>query len=76
MVDIKDSNGDIKPYKNNPWYWEYKGSPILLRGASDSHNLFQWTGKQLTDHLDLLLSIGGNFVRNTMSDREPLNVYV
>jgi hypothetical protein len=75
MVDFKDSNGDIKPYKNNPWYWEYKGSPILLRGASDSHNLFQWTGKQLTDHLDLLLSIGGNFVRNTMSDREPLNVY-
>jgi hypothetical protein len=47
----------------------------LLLGASDEDNLFQWTDNVLTDHLDLLASAGGNYVRNTMSDRDPGNVY-
>ena len=65
----------VRPYDKNPWYWEYQGEPILLRGGSDDDNLFQWTGSKLTDHLDLLISVGGNYVRNTMSDREQSNVY-
>lgn len=65
----------IKPYTNNLWYWQYRGEPVLLIGGTDDDNLFQWTGKKLTDHLDLLVSVGGNYVRNTMSDRDEGNVY-
>lgn len=67
--------GAIKPYDKNPWYWQYQGEPVVLIGGSDEDNLFQWTGKKLTDHLDLLVSAGGNYVRNTMSDRDEGNVY-
>jgi hypothetical protein len=66
LVNDEDA---IQPYQNNPWYWQYKGEPVMLLGASDRDNLWQWTGKQLTDHLDLMQSVGGNYVRNTMSDR-------
>ena len=59
----------IQPYRNNPWYWEYKGEPIMLVGASDRDNLWQWTGDVLIDQLNLIQSVGGNYVRNTMSDR-------
>lgn len=77
---IKETEGEstafspIRPYTDNPWYWEYHGEPILLKGGSDDDNLFQWTGKTLTDHLDLLASVGGNYVRNTMSNRDRENV--
>lgn len=67
--------GGIRHYRDNPWYWEYRGEPVLLRGGSDDDNLFQWTGERLADHLDLLVSVGGNYVRNTMSDRDADNVY-
>ncbi|MEX0601480.1 MAG: hypothetical protein WD205_12595, partial [Rhodothermales bacterium] len=63
--------GAIQPYQDNPWYWQYEGEPIMLIGGSEDDNLFQWTGSELTDHLDLLQSVGGNYVRNTMSDRDP-----
>ncbi|MEX2401204.1 MAG: hypothetical protein WD423_10560 [Rhodothermales bacterium] len=69
------ASSPIQPYDENPWYWEYEGEPILLRGGTDDDNLFQWTGDKLTDHLDLLVSVGGNYVRNTMSDRDEGNVY-
>jgi hypothetical protein len=65
----------IRPYSKNPWYWEYKQQPILLRGGSDNDNLWQWTGSKLTEHLDLLISVGGNYVRNTMSDRDEGDIY-
>jgi hypothetical protein len=70
------SDGDgIRPYSANPYYWQYKGKPILLIGASDKDNLWQWTGPQLTDHLDLMRSVGGNYVRNTMSDRNEGDIF-
>lgn len=65
----------IKIFNDRAWYWQYKNQPIILRGGTDDDNLFQWTGTQLTDHLDLLSSVGGNYVRNTMSDRDEGNVY-
>ena len=67
--------GRIRPYPKNPRYWQLKGKPVLLLGGSDDDNLFQWTGKRLTDQLDLLASVGGNYVRNTMSSRDAGNVW-
>lgn len=63
----KDSS--IKPWKENPHYWQYKGKPVLLLGASDNDNLFQ--NSNLESHLDSLRTVGGNYIRNTMSDRDP-----
>lgn len=51
------------------------GEPVVLIGGSDDDNLFQWTGRQLTDHLDLLVSVGSNYLINTMSDRDSGSVY-
>ncbi|MFO7658184.1 MAG: DUF6298 domain-containing protein [Bacteroidales bacterium] len=73
-ISSSDYQG-IKIYDQNPWYWQYQDKPIVLRGGSDDDNLFQWTGEKLTGHLDLLASVGGNYLRNTMSDRDEGNLY-
>jgi len=65
----------VQPAAEHPFYWEYEGEPVVLIGGSDDDNLFQWTGDRLTDHLDRLASVGGNYVRNTMSDRDEDDVY-
>jgi hypothetical protein len=57
----------IRPYARNPRYWQYKGEPVLLLGGSKDDNLFQIP--DLKEHLDLLASVGGNYIRNTMSAR-------
>ncbi|MGH9160511.1 MAG: hypothetical protein ACRD2X_11085 [Vicinamibacteraceae bacterium] len=62
--------GGIAPWPENRSYWQYNGRPILLLGGSDDDNLFQWPGEMLRPQLDLLRSVGGNYVRNTMSDRK------
>jgi hypothetical protein len=59
----------IRPWRSNPRYWEYKGRPTLLLGGSDDDNLFQWPAARLDSQLSLLRRVGGNYVRNTMSDR-------
>jgi hypothetical protein len=61
----------IQPWSENPYYWTYKGQPVLLLGATDDDNLFQLPN--LKSHLDSLHAIGGNYVRNTMSDRDEGN---
>jgi hypothetical protein len=58
----------IRPYDNNPYYWQYKGEPVLLLGGSWQDNLFNHP-EGLEEHLDLLVSVGGNYIRNTMSSR-------
>jgi hypothetical protein len=63
----------IQPYAKNPRYWQYKGSPVLLIGGSKEDNLFQIP--DLEEHLDLLVSAGGNYIRNTMSSRDEGNVF-
>jgi hypothetical protein len=70
-----NNDNSIRPYSKNPWYWEYKGEPIMLIGASDRDNLWQWTGQVLTDQLDRMKAAGGNYVRNTMSDRNEGDTY-
>lgn len=63
----------IRPDAENPQYWAYNGKEILLLGGSREDNLFQIT--DLEEHLDLLKSCGGNYVRNTMSSRDEGNVW-
>ncbi len=67
----QDEDG-IQPWAKNPAYWQHKGKPVLLLGASDDDNLFQWPADKLEPHLDSMKSIGANYVRNTMSDRVDL----
>jgi len=67
------STKTIEIYKSNPAYWQYDGEPILLLGGSKDDNLFQIPN--LKEHLDLLKSVGGNYVRNTMSSRDQGNVW-
>jgi hypothetical protein len=58
----------IMIYPENPFYFQYRGKPILLMGATDYHNIFQ--RDDLVDELEKLKSSGGNYVRNTMASRE------
>jgi hypothetical protein len=58
----------IKPYTLNKAYWQYEGKPVLLLGATDNDNLFQ--NSNMKTHLDSLKEVGGNYIRNTMSDRD------
>ena len=69
-----DNDGRIRPYTENPFYWQYKGQPVLLIGGSWQDNLFNHPTR-LAEHLDTLAAVGGNFVRNTMSTREQGNLW-
>lgn len=66
------AQGGIKVFSENPFYWEYKGSPVLLIGGTQDDNLFQIEGVRA--HLQLLKSIGGNYIRCTMSSRDEGNL--
>lgn len=58
----------IQPYQANPFYWQYKNAPVLLLGGSVEDNLYQID--HVEEHLDLLASVGGNYVRCTISCRD------
>jgi hypothetical protein len=64
----------IRPWTENPWYWQYRGKPILLLGGSKDDNLFQIP--DLRQHLDEITRAGGNYIRNTMSDRVDLGLEI
>ncbi len=68
--NISHENNRIKPWAENHWYWQFNGEPVLLLGASSDDNLFQWPSEILIPHLDSMKSVGANYVRNTMSDRQ------
>jgi hypothetical protein len=63
----------IQSSNRHPQYWSYNGEEILLLGGSVEDNLFQIP--DLKEHLDLLVEVGGNYVRNTMSSRDEGNVW-
>ncbi len=67
VANAADSADGITPYAKNPRYWQYHGQPVLLLGGSDDDNLFQLP--ELKEHLDAIRKAGGNYIRNTMSDR-------
>ena len=73
LCSENSDNNSIRPFTENPRYWQYKGSPVLLLGGSGDDNLFQYPG--LEEHLDLLQSVGGNYIRNTMSSRDSVNYW-
>ena len=56
-----------------PSYWQFEGQPVLLLGGSVEDNLFQIPN--IAEHLDTLHAAGGNYVRCTMSSRDPGDVW-
>ena len=63
----------LQPYTKNPFYWQLHAKPVLLLGGSREDNLFQIP--DIEAHLDLLASVGGNYVRCTMSSRDEGDVW-
>lgn len=63
-----DDAGRIRPHEANPRYWQYEGEPVLLLGGSVTDHIFLLD--DLEAHLDEIVQAGGNYVRNTMSQRE------
>jgi uncharacterized protein (TIGR02145 family) len=71
-------NQELKSYNENPFYWEFKGNPVLLIGGSNQDNLFNHPNLSpggLEANLDLLFKCGGNYVRNNMSHRDSGNIF-
>lgn len=67
-MEPKPTPDQLQPFSENPRYWQYRGRPVLLLGGSIEDNLFQIEG--LEEQLDLIASVDGNVIRNTMSDRD------
>ncbi len=63
-----DNADCIRPWSKDARYWQYKGEPLMLLGASKDDNLFQ--SPDLKEHLDEMVRVGANYIRNTMSDRQ------
>ena len=66
-ADEVQQQSRIQAYAQNPFYWQYKGKPVMLIGASKDDNLFQVP--DLKEHLVQMAGTGANYVRNTMSER-------
>jgi hypothetical protein len=67
-LTLQPTTDRIQPWSEDPRYWQYQGEPVLLLGGSKDDSLFQIP--DLEEHLDLLASVGGNYIRNTMSSRQ------
>ena len=81
-LDEPFENARIQPYTENSQYWQYHGEPLLLIGGTHDDNPFNSPSndpmggnERLDEHLDLLASAGGNYIRNTMTHRDVFNVY-
>jgi hypothetical protein len=70
----KPSTSYIDVDERSPWYWNYKGKTLVLLGGSWQDNMFNHPSG-LEDHLDVMLSVGANYIRNTMSHRNVGNVF-
>jgi hypothetical protein len=62
----------IQTYGKNPRYWQYKNEPVLLLGGSKTDHIF--LAEELKEHLDEIATVGANYVRNTMSQREGVEL--
>lgn len=63
----------IRPSTETPFYWQMNGETVVLLGGSVEDNLLQIPN--LEEHLDLLASVGGNYVRGSMSCRDEGNLW-
>lgn len=57
----------LQPDPDHPRYWQLDGEPLLLLGGFRDDNPFQIV--DVEPLLDELVAAGGNYMRNTMSDR-------
>lgn len=73
-TEVAQERSQIQPYSENQYYWQYNDEPVVLIGGSWQDNLFNHP-ENLTEHLNLLQSVGGNYVRNVMSHRNEGNVF-
>ena len=64
----------VRPWRGNQHYWEYEGEPVLLLGGSDEDNLFNHPELALRN-LEALTRCRGNYVRCTLSCRDPGNIW-
>jgi len=64
------SHNRIQAYTENPRYWQYKGEPLLLIGGSDNDDAHNWSKARLITELDLLASVGGNYIRNVVTTND------
>lgn len=62
----------IQPWSQNPRYWQYKGQPVMLLGGSKTDHFFLLD--DLQEHCDEIHAVGANYVRNTMSQREGIEL--
>ncbi len=56
----------IRPWDDNPRYWQFQGEPTLLLGGFDTASPHTWAAEdpdQLIEHLDRLVEVGGNYLR-------------
>jgi len=73
LAPANDNNANrIRPYAENPRYWQYNGKPVMLLGGSKTDHIFLLDGLQT--HLDEIQAVGANYVRNTMSQREGIDL--
>ena len=61
-----DASDRITPYERNPFYWQYRGKPVLLIGGSDEDNLVD-NPAVLIENFKTLKKSGGNYVRLSLS---------
>ena len=66
-AQVSNPNG-IEIYPENAHYWQYNGNPVLLLGGSSDDNIFQ--APLVEQEVQLLKSLGGNYLRCTMSARD------
>lgn len=67
-------DGRIRVWHDNRRYWQYDGRPMLLLGGSDEDNLFNHPDLMMRN-LDVLAGCGGNYIRCTLSCRDPGNLW-
>jgi len=67
-----DNADRIQPWSENPSYWQYQGQPVMLLGGSKTDHIFLLD--DLKEHLDEIHAVGANYVRNTMSQREGIEL--
>jgi hypothetical protein len=72
LAEKADNAERIKPWHKDTRYWQYKGKPVLLLGGSLTDHIFLLEG--LKAHLEEMASTGANYVRNTMSQREGVEL--
>ena len=72
LAEKADNTERVKPWHKDTRYWQYKSKPVLLLGGSLTDHIFLLEG--LKAHLDEMVSVGANYVRNTMSQREGVEL--